>query len=88
MVVAGHTDNTPTRTLRFASNFELSKERAENVRRLLAASMKAPERLSAEGRGDTEPVAPNTSAEGKAQRPTSEITCGCPRPRIERKGDS
>lgn len=78
VVVAGHTDNTPTRTLRFASNFELSKERAENVRRLLAASMKAPERLSAEGRGDTDPVAPNTSAEGKAQNRRVEITLRVP----------
>ena len=35
--VIGHTDNIPIRTLRFPSNWELSKARAESVARLLAA---------------------------------------------------
>ncbi len=74
VVVSGHTDNIPTRTLRYANNFELSRERAENVRRIVAARLKDGARTSSEGRGDTEPVANNASAEGRAQNRRVEIT--------------
>ena len=74
VVVSGHTDNIPTRTLRYANNFELSRERAENVRRIVGARLKDGARTSSEGRGDTEPVANNASAEGRAQNRRVEIT--------------
>lgn len=66
VVVAGHTDSQPIRSLRFPSNWHLSKDRAASVKDLLAATVK-PERMSAEGRADTEPVADNTTAEGRAR---------------------
>lgn len=66
VLVSGHTDNQPIRSLRFPSNWHLSKERAESVRKMLVASVK-PERLQAEGRADTEPVADNRSPEGRSQ---------------------
>ena len=72
VTISGHTDNQPIRSLRFPSNWHLSKERAASVQRLLAASVK-PERLSAEGRADTEPVADNGSAEGRARNRRVEI---------------
>ena len=72
VLVSGHTDNQPIRSLRFPSNWHLSKERAASVQRLLAASVK-PERLRAEGRADTEPVADNGSAEGRARNRRVEI---------------
>jgi type VI secretion system protein ImpK len=72
VLISGHTDNQPIRSLRFPSNWHLSKERAASVQRLLAASVK-PERLSAEGRADTEPVADNGSAEGRARNRRVEI---------------
>ena len=74
VVVTGHTDNVPTRTLRFPSNFELSKERARSVAALVGARMKDATRVSSEGRGDTEPVAPNNTAEGRARNRRVEIT--------------
>ncbi len=73
VVIAGHTDNQPIRSLRFPSNWHLSKDRANSVKALLAASVK-PERLAAEGRADTEPVADNGSAEGRARNRRVEIT--------------
>jgi len=73
VLVSGHTDNQPIRSLRFPSNWHLSKERAVSVRNLLAATVK-PERLNAEGRADTEPVADNNSAEGRAKNRRVEIT--------------
>ena len=72
VLVSGHTDNQPIRSLRFPSNWHLSKARADSVMQLLAASVK-PARLSAEGRADTEPVATNATAEGRARNRRVEI---------------
>lgn len=73
VVVTGHTDNVPTRTLRFASNWDLSKERAASVARVLHARLGEPARVSFEGRGDTEPVAKNDTAEARARNRRVEI---------------
>jgi type VI secretion system protein ImpK len=73
VIVSGHTDNQPIRSLRFPSNWHLSKERAASVRNLLAGTVK-PERLMAEGRADTEPVADNNSADGRAKNRRVEVT--------------
>ncbi len=72
VLVSGHTDNQPIRSLRYPSNWHLSKERAESARKLLATTVK-PERLTAEGRAETEPVADNGSPEGRARNRRVEI---------------
>lgn len=72
VLVAGHTDSQPIRSLRFPSNWHLSKERAQSVRDLLATQVQ-PSRLSAEGRADTEPVADNSTADGRAKNRRVEI---------------
>ena len=72
VLVSGHTDNQPIRSLRFPSNWHLSKERAQSVQKLLARSVK-PERLTAEGRADTEPVADNATADSRARNRRVEI---------------
>lgn len=73
VLISGHSDNQPIRTLRFPSNWHLSKERAESVRKLLATKVQ-PARLNAEGRAETEPVADNSTAEGRAANRRVEIT--------------
>lgn len=73
VLVTGHTDNVPTRTLRFASNWDLSKERAANVASIVVARLGDPSRVSSEGRGDTEPVAKNDTEEGRARNRRVEI---------------
>jgi type VI secretion system protein ImpK len=78
VLVTGHTDNVPTRTLRYASNFALSKDRAANVKGLMETMLKDPGRISAEGKGDTEPVAGNETAEGRAQNRRVEIALRVP----------
>jgi type VI secretion system protein ImpK len=75
--VIGHTDNVPIRTLRFPSNWELSKARAESVARLLAVRV-GPQRLRADGRGEAEPVAANDSPQGRARNRRVEITLHVP----------
>ena len=73
ILVTGHTDNVPIRSIRFPSNWHLSKYRAEAVRDILAANLE-PERLLAEARSDNEPLVPNTSAANRAQNRRVEIT--------------
>ncbi|WP_250530095.1 DotU family type VI secretion system protein [Caballeronia sp. ATUFL_F1_KS4A] len=73
VLVTGHTDDRPIRSARFPSNWELSQERAANVRDLLAATI-APSRLKAEGKGDADPVAPNDSPAGRARNRRVEVT--------------
>ena len=73
VLIAGHTDNQPIRSLRFPSNWHLSKDRAASVKTLLGAGVK-PDRLTAEGRADTEPLIDNASADGRAKNRRVEIT--------------
>ncbi len=71
--VAGHTDNLPIRTARFPSNWDLSTSRAVNVTHFLIAQGVAPNRISAAGYADTEPVASNDTADGRRQNRRIEI---------------
>ncbi len=73
VLIAGHTDNQPIRSARFPSNWHLSQERALAVQRLLGASVK-PERMKAEGRAESEPVAGNATPADRAKNRRVEIT--------------
>jgi len=73
VLVTGHTDSSPIRTVRFPSNWNLSQERADVVRGMLAARLTAPTRVRAEGRADTEPVATNDVPENKARNRRVEV---------------
>jgi len=76
VIVTGHTDSDPIPAglrLRFASNFELSQQRSESVAKVLTSTIDTPARIKSDGRADTEPVAPNTSAENKALNRRVEI---------------
>ena len=72
--IAGHTDNIPIDTARFRSNWELSSARAVEVGRLLVACGMKPERLSAAGYGEFDPVGANDSSDGRAHNRRIEIT--------------
>ncbi|WP_299963757.1 type VI secretion system protein TssL, long form [uncultured Roseobacter sp.] len=67
VIVAGHSDNVPINTARFPSNLSLSLARAEAVMEKMATTLSAPDRLTAEGRADSEPIASNDTAQGRAQ---------------------
>lgn len=67
IVVIGHTDNQRILSTRFPSNVALSQARANTVRDFLASRLGTPERLSAEGRGDIEPIAPNDTPANRAK---------------------
>ena len=67
VIVAGHTDDVPIRTARFPSNWELSRERAQSVAKLMAGDIVDKGRLHTEGLADSEPLAPNDSAASRAK---------------------
>jgi chemotaxis protein MotB len=66
--IEGHTDDTPIRTSRFRSNWELSTARATQVIAYLQNDLGLPaSRLSAAGYGEFHPRVPNTSPESRSQ---------------------
>ena len=77
VLVTGHTDNQPIRSVRFPSNWHLSDERAKTVRSILVKNGVATGRITAEGRADSEPVndkADNSAAPTRALNRRVEIT--------------
>jgi chemotaxis protein MotB len=67
ITVEGHTDNRPIDTWRYPSNWELSAARAAAVVRQLIDAGIRPQRLHAVGLADTQPIASNDSAAGRAE---------------------
>jgi len=64
--IEGHTDDTPIRTVRYSSNWELSTARASAVVARFIDQRMDPRRLSAAGYGEFHPRASNATAEGRA----------------------
>lgn len=69
ILIVGHTDNTGTA----AHNMDLSVRRAESVKAYAVAAGVSPSRLSVQGKGDTEPIADNTTVDGRTQNRRVEI---------------
>lgn len=63
VTIVGHTDNVGTPE----SNLDLSKRRAESVKRYLVEGGVDGSRIETDGKGDTDPVADNATEEGRAQ---------------------
>ena len=67
ITVVGHTDNVRLQKSNpFASNQRLSEARAETIAKLLVQAGVPPESIAAEGRAETDPVADNSTREGRA----------------------
>jgi chemotaxis protein MotB len=82
LLVNGYTDNAPIgpalKKEGITSNEELSQKRAESVMEFLISQRVKPDLVSAHGYGDANPVAPNTTAKGRAQNRRVELTLGGP----------
>lgn len=74
ILVTGHSDNIPIRSGRFSSNLELSQARAASVAQRFSSFISDPSRVSSEGRGSLEPIADNSSANGRARNRRVEIS--------------
>jgi len=73
--VEGHTDNDPVKIHKgkYQDNWSLSVARATNVVRALEKAGIAAGRLTASGKGDTQPIASNDTKEGKAKNRRTEF---------------
>jgi outer membrane protein OmpA-like peptidoglycan-associated protein len=69
VTIYGHTDNKGSREL----NLKLSNDRAASVSKFLAANGIATERMKTEGKAFDEPVADNSTAEGRTQNRRVEV---------------
>jgi outer membrane protein OmpA-like peptidoglycan-associated protein len=67
--IAGHTDDVGSDEM----NMDLSQKRAEAVRNYLINKGIAASRIVAKGYGETQPVAPNDSDEGRAKNRRTEV---------------
>jgi type VI secretion system protein ImpK len=85
VVVRGYTDDVRIGTRRFQSNIDLSQARADAVKRLLEQDMARRGRVRAEGRGEADPLVPNTNAENRARNRRVEITLELAPAEIERQ---
>ncbi|WP_158937457.1 type IVB secretion system protein IcmH/DotU [Burkholderia sp. S171] len=73
ILVGGHTDSIAIHSARYASNWQLSRERAERVRAVIVTTLDAA-RVEAQGFGATEPVTGNDTPAGRARNRRVEIT--------------
>lgn len=71
--VIGHSDDQKIFTARYHSNWELSLARANSVVRYLSGNDRIATRITAEGRGDAEPMYPNNSDSNRAKNRRVEI---------------
>ncbi len=71
--VVGHTDSDPIQKSKWKDNWELSSQRSLTVVRYLIDKGVNKEKIRAIGRGDSQPVASNSTADGKAKNRRVEI---------------
>lgn len=69
ILIVGHTDDTGSDD----HNMDLSVRRAEAVKAYIASAGVNGSRLSTQGKGESEPIADNTTADGRAQNRRVEI---------------
>jgi len=80
IVVAGHTDNVPIRTVRYPSNWHVSVDRAVNFLEILIEESELDASyFYARGCGEERPIAPNDTDEGKALNRRVEVMVGLER---------
>ncbi|WP_420466538.1 DotU family type VI secretion system protein [Panacagrimonas sp.] len=72
VLVIGHSDNAPIRSVRFPSNWHLSTARAETVAQRMARIVD-PARIRSEGRAESEPIAPNDTPANRAKNRRVEV---------------
>jgi type VI secretion system protein ImpK len=74
VLVEGHTDDQPLASLRYRNNFELSRERAVGVAKILQARATNPARIEWSGAGSSQPrYRPESTPENRARNRRVEI---------------
>jgi chemotaxis protein MotB len=82
LVVNGYTDNAPIgaalKRQGVTSNEALSQKRAETVMQYMVSQGVKADLVSAHGYGEAQPLAPNTTPQGRAQNRRVEVTLAAP----------
>lgn len=79
IIVGGHTDNVPINTRAYRSNWVLSAARAASVVHYLAdTAFTDPSRVEIRAYADTQPIAPNNTAENRSKNRRIEINLRVP----------
>lgn len=75
IMVEGHTDNVPIskKSPYMQDNWDLSVMRATSITKILTRGGVSPGQITASGKGEFSPLAPNTSAENKQKNRRTEI---------------
>jgi type VI secretion system protein ImpK len=73
VLIFGHSDNKPIHSVRYPSNWHLSKARADAVADVIRQNLNDPERILIEGKSDLEPVTSNATPAGRARNRRVEI---------------
>ncbi len=73
IIINGHTDNVPIRTKKYPSNYELSLDRANEVKKYLVKNGIDTKRISIKGFSDTKPLLPNNTPENMYKNRRAEI---------------
>lgn len=73
VTIEGHSDSDRISSLSFPDNMALSGARANTVAGIIGGIIKDPSRITAQAFGDTQPIASNATAEGKAQNRRVEV---------------
>ena len=71
--VEGDADSDQVSTLSFPDNIALSRARADTVAAIIRSKLADPTRVTTEGLGDSQPIASNDTAAGKAQNRRVEV---------------
>jgi type VI secretion system protein ImpK len=74
VLVIGHTDDQPVRSMRYKDNFELSRDRAVSVVEAMRPALENPARLEYTGVGPTQPrYMPESEPQNRARNRRVEI---------------
>ena len=73
VMVVGHTDDQPIKSLRYRDNNELSRERAVSVANVLLKGIDNSARLTWRGVGSSQPLSPGSDPESRARNRRVEI---------------
>jgi type VI secretion system protein ImpK len=67
VMIVGHTDDQPLKSLRYRDNNELSRERAVSVANVLLKRLDNPARVTSRGVGSSQPLSPGSDPESRAR---------------------
>ncbi len=74
VMIEGHTDSIPIKTVKFKDNWDLSTARANSIVRILTINNGFDsKRITASGKGEFKPIKPNNTAEGRAANRRTEV---------------